>query len=33
MAVVDLVDAQPLNPQMTAVRMANIKRYLIRLGT
>src|SRR5205823_10598719 len=32
-AVVELVDAQPLNPQMAAVRMANIKRYFIRLGT
>src|SRR5438552_18364587 len=31
-AVVELVDAQPLNPQMAAVRMANIKRYFIRLG-
>jgi hypothetical protein len=27
------VDAQPLNPQIATVRMANIKRYLIRLGT
>ncbi len=33
LAVVELVDAQPLNPQMAAVRMANIKRYFIRLGT
>src|SRR5229473_8305191 len=27
------VDAQPLNPQMAAVRMANIKRYFIRAET
>src|SRR5713101_488327 len=33
LAVVELVDAQPLNPQMAAVRMANIKRHFIRLGT
>ncbi len=33
LAVVELVDAQPLNPQMATVRMANIKRYFIRLGT
>src|SRR5438874_13062260 len=32
-AAVELVDAQPLNPQMAAVRMANIQRYFIQLGT
>jgi hypothetical protein len=30
---VEPVDAHPLNPQMAAVRMANIKRYFIQLGT
>src|SRR3979411_2504895 len=33
LAAVELVDAQPLNPQMAAVRMANIKRYFIRRET
>jgi len=33
LAAVVLVDAQPLNPQMAAVRMANIKRYFIRRET
>jgi hypothetical protein len=32
LAVVSVV-AQPLNPQMAAVRMANIKRYFIRAET
>jgi len=32
-AVFESVDAQPLNPQMAAVRMANIQRYFIQLGT
>jgi hypothetical protein len=30
LAVVEPVDAQPLNPQRAAIRMANIKRYFIR---
>src|SRR5436309_12779243 len=33
LAVVELVDAQPLNPQRAAIRMANIKRYFIRPET
>ena len=33
LAVVELVDAQPLNPQRAAIRMANIKKYFIRPET
>jgi len=33
LVVVELVDAQPVNPQRAAIRMANIKKYFIRPET